>query len=206
MPSNENEILFDFHHNCANLKSREIFLHNHHSYEENPGVEYKMSVTFIKNLRALSIEGDGDIIVHMQSTGGEWADGMAMYDAMKLCKSKITIVSYGQTESMSTIILQAANRRLLTQNSYFMVHYGTSGYISQYQNVHNWLEYDKKICSDMLDIYSSKCVKGDFFKEKGYDIPKVKKYLQRKFKDGDWYMSAEEAVYYGFADSVISKW
>ena len=61
MPSNENEILFDFHHNCANLKSREIFLHNHHSYEENPGVEYKMSVTFIKNLRALCIEGDGDL-------------------------------------------------------------------------------------------------------------------------------------------------
>jgi ATP-dependent protease ClpP protease subunit len=165
-----------------------------------------MSVTFIKNLRALSIEGTGDIKIHMQSTGGEWADGMAMYDAIQLCKSKITIVSYGQTESMSTIILQAADRRLLTKNSYFMVHYGTSGYISQYQNVHNWLEYDKKICNDMMEIYSSKCIKGQFFKEKGYDINKVKKYLHRKFKDGDWYMSAEDAVYYGFADGIISTW
>ena len=206
MATSENEILFDFHHNCANLKSREIFLHNHHSYDENPGVEYKMSVTFIKNLRALAIDGTGEIKIHMQSIGGEWADGMAMYDAMKLCKSKITIVSYGQTESMSTIILQAADRRLLAQNSYFVVHYGTSGCSGEYQNVHNWLEYDKKICNTMMDIYAASCVKGEFFKNKNYDIAQVKKYLHRKFKQGDWYMSAEEAVYYGFADRIISTW
>ena len=29
-------------------------------------------------------------------------------------------------------------------------------------------------------------------------------YLKRKLKDGDWYLDANEAVYYGFADAVLA--
>ncbi|NDB28393.1 hypothetical protein EB151_02450, partial [archaeon] len=35
----------------------------------------------------------------MHSVGGSWADGMAMYDAIKMCDSYVTIISYGQSES-----------------------------------------------------------------------------------------------------------
>lgn len=199
-------ILDDFHLHCASLTTREIFLHNHYSYDENPGVEHKMSTTFIKNLRAFEKDSSDPITIHMQSLGGEWNEGMAIYDTIKMCKSKITIISYGQAESMSSIILQAATKRLLTKNSYVMVHYGTSGYESQYLNTQNWHNYAKRLCETMMDIYSDKCVNGRLFKEKKYDKDKVKKFLHKKFKDGDWYMSSKEAVDYGFADGVVEKW
>ena len=105
--------LYDFHNYGCNLRTREIFLHNHfgNNDEENPGVEYKMSNTFIKNLRSLDQENNSDVLIHMQSVGGEWADGMAIFDAITMCRSKVNIIVYGQAESMSSIILQAADRR-----------------------------------------------------------------------------------------------
>jgi ATP-dependent protease ClpP protease subunit len=199
-----NDILHDFHDYSTNIKSREIFLHNYYPDNEgNQGVEYKMANVFIKNLRALNLSSNKQILVHLYSIGGEWNDCMAMYDAIQFSESPITMLSYGQTESSSTILLQAASRRILMPNSYFMVHYGNSGYSGEYQNVQNWNKYENYICDIMMTIYAERCVKGQFFKEKKYTVDQIKKYLYKKFKDGDWYMSPEEAVYYGFADGVL---
>jgi hypothetical protein len=51
----EPELLKDFHDYGANIASREIFLHNYYDTEDNQnlGVEYRMSNTFMKNLRDL---------------------------------------------------------------------------------------------------------------------------------------------------------
>ena len=165
-----------------------------------------MSNTFLKNIRALDQEGSQDILVHMQSIGGEWSDGMAIFDAITMCKSKVTIIAYGQAESMSSIILQAADKRLMTPYSYFMCHYGSTDAGGEYLNVQNWVKYEKYICDIMMNVYSKRCTKGKYFKENLYDQDKVKKFLYRKLKSGDWYMDAKEAVYYGFADGIITKW
>ena len=58
----------------------------------------------------------------------------------------------------------------------------------------------------MLEIYTEVCLKGKYFKEQ-YTEPtheKVKNYLKRKFKEGDWYLDANESVYYGFSDLVLN--
>jgi|TARA_B100002019_G_scaffold61434_1_gene52657 ATP-dependent protease ClpP protease subunit len=209
MSNQESDILNDFHNYCINPKKREIFLHNYYSSDDdNPGVEWKMASVFIKNLRALEIKNYDPITIHMHSIGGEWADGMAIFDAIKICNSYITMVSYGQAESMSSIILQAADLRLVTPNSYFMSHFGSSGIEADFLNAQNWIKYEKYLCDVMLDIYSSRCVKGQFFKEKYVkpDIKKVKNYLYKQLKDGDWYLNAEDCVHYGFADKVIKNW
>jgi ATP-dependent protease ClpP protease subunit len=209
MSNQESDILNDFHNYCINPKKREIFLHNYYSSDDdNPGVEWKMASVFLKNLRALEIKSYDPIIIHMHSIGGEWADGMAIFDAIKICNSYITMVSYGQAESMSSIILQAADLRLVTPNSYFMAHFGSSGIEADFLNAQNWIKYEKYLCSVMLDIYSNRCVTGQFFKEKYVkpDVNKVKNYLYKQLKDGDWYLNAEECVRYGFADKVITNW
>ena len=43
---------------------------------------------------------------------------------------------------------------------------------------------------------------GKFFKDSEYSLSKTKAYIKRKLNGGDWYMTAEEAVYYGFADGI----
>ena len=210
MNNADKDLLYDLHNYGANIDTREIFLHNYYaSDDENQGVEYKMSNTFLKNIRALEIKSDRPIIIHMHSIGGEWSDGMAIYDAIAMSKCYVTIIAYGQAESMSSIIFQAADRRLMTPNTYFMSHYGSSAAVGEYLTVQNLAKYEKHICDVMIDIYAQSCVGGKFFKEKygqNPDLEKVKTYLTRKLKSGDWYINAEDAVYYGFADEVISTW
>jgi len=205
------ELLKDFHDYGANIATREIFLHNHYHAEDNqnPGVEYRMSNTFLKNLRALDVKSDQPITIHMQSVGGEWTDGMAIYDAISMCRSYVTIIAYAQASSMSSIILQAADYRAITPNSHFMCHYGSSDINMDYLSAMNYAHYEKRICDVMFNIYAHRCVNGKFFFDKFGKKPsekQVKQYLIRKLKSGDWYMDSEEAVYYGFADAIINNW
>lgn len=207
----EPELLKDFHDYGANISSREIFLHNiyHSEDNQNPGVEYRMSNTFLKNLRALELKSDQPITIHMQSIGGEWSDGMAIYDAISMCRSYVTIIAYAQASSMSSIILQAADYRVMTPNSHFMSHYGSSDINTDYLSAMNQANYERDICDIMFNIYASRCVNGKFFYEKYGKKPsekQVKQYLIRKLKSGDWYLNAEESVYYGFADAVLKNW
>lgn len=207
----EPELLKDFHEYGANINTREIFLHNHYHTEDNqnPGVEYRMSNTFLKNLRALDMRSDQPITIHMQSIGGEWSDGMAIYDAISMCRSYVTIIAYGQASSMSSIILQAADYRTVTQNTHFMCHYGSSDINMDYLSAMNYADYERKICDIMFNIYAKRCVVGQFFYEKFGKKPsekQVKQFLIRKLKSGDWYLDAEQAVYYGFADKILTDW
>jgi ATP-dependent protease ClpP protease subunit len=208
MSYNNPDILQDIHNYGTSLTSREIFLHNFYGSEEsNPGVEYRMANTFLKNITILNNKSNENITIHMHSIGGEWSDGMVIFDSITMSKAKISIIVYGQAESMSSIILQAADERIMTTNSYFMPHYGSTSISGEYHNVHNWIKFEEHICNTMFDIYSKRCYKGHYFKEKyggkKDSIPKVKSWLKRKLKDGDWYMNAEDCVYYGFADRLI---
>jgi len=207
----EPDLLKDFHEYGANLGTRDIFLHNHYHSEDNqnPGVEYRMSNTFIKNLRALDMKNSENITIHCHSIGGEWCDGMAIYDAIKMCRSYVTIIIYAQASSMSSIFMQAADYRYMTPNSHFMSHYGSTDINTDYLSAINQADYERKICDTMFNVYAERCVDGKFFYEKFGKKPstkQVKQYLIRKLKSGDWYLDAEEAVYYGFADAIITDW
>lgn len=208
MSNSQQDTLHDIHNYCVNTKTREIFLHNHYGLsEENPGVEYRMSNTFIKNVRTLDNDNNKPILIHMHSIGGEWSDGMAIYDSIQMSRSNICIVAYGQVESMSSIILQAADQRIITPNTYFMSHNGSTSVAGSYNDVQNWVKYEKHLNQIMIEIYASRCIKGKFFKE-NYNKPTlqlVKNYLSKQLLNGDWYINAEEAVYYGFADGVLGS-
>ena len=202
-----NNVIDDIHSQNIDVKNREIFLHGQHgSFDDDPGVEYRMATTFIKNIRHLDQIKNEPIIIHMHSLGGNWGDGMAIYDAIKISRSHVTILVYGQAESMSSIILQAADKRIMMPNAHFMCHYGSSANAGSYLDTQNWAKFEKKILEDMLDIYAANCTKGKFFKEH-YKQPteeKVKGFIKRKLKSGDWYLTSHEAVYHGFADNVIT--
>jgi ATP-dependent protease ClpP protease subunit len=190
------------------FRNREIYLHSYvGNTDEDPGVDYRMASTFYKNIRLLDSQNKKPILIHMHSIGGEWADGMAIFDAISICQSFVTILVYGQAESMSSIILQAADRRVMMPNSYFMCHYGSSGYDGTYQNVQKAASFEKREAEYMMDIYADHMLESPYIKAK-YTEPtheKVKNLLKRKFKDGDWYLNSEETVYHGFADHVINS-
>ena len=197
-----NENIELIHSHGIDMDNREIYLHGQYgSFDEDPGVEYRMATTFTKNIRCLDRLNDDPILIHMHSVGGNWSDGMGIYDSIVACKSRVTILTYGQAESMSGIVLQAADLRIMMPNAYFMCHYGSSGWSQDYLSSQNAAKFEQGIANAMFTIYADRCVGGSFFMKQSTD--KVKAFLKRKLKSGDWYLHAQEAVDHGFADGIL---
>ena len=59
-----NNVIDDIHSQNIDVKNREIFLHGQHgSFDDDPGVEYRMATTFIKNIRYLDSLKNEPIII-----------------------------------------------------------------------------------------------------------------------------------------------
>ena len=188
------------HDYSINPETREIYL-NCHENNESPELEHKTSVRFIKNLRFLD-KVNAPIIVYLQSYGGHWGDGIAIYDAIKNATSYITMICDGYCMSMASVILQAADSRVLMPNCSMMIHHGTVSNETTLEAYISDAEEQKKIAAFMMELFAEKMKDGLFFES--YSKAKVKKYLDNKLKNkGDWYISAPEAVSYGLADGIF---
>lgn len=192
-----------------NIDTREIYLHEYYSSESNsgdPGIDYRMASMFVKNLNLLNQIGDQEIIIHQHTTGGNWNDGIAIYDALRSSLSQTVMLVYAEASSMSSVTIQGADVRYLYPNVEVMIHYGFIGSEGIPSQVHSAMEQSKRIDEIMLKIYSQRCIRGKYFKERKMDEKDVVKYIKNKIQTKtDWYMTAEEAVFYGFADGVVNK-
>ena len=88
-----------------------------------------------------------------------WYSGMGIYDAIK-SHGKITFIGR-QLCSMGTVIIQAATRRLITDNSAFMVHWGTSEISGYYLSSQNLADFEKYTAQQMIEIYAERCQKTE---------------------------------------------
>lgn len=93
--------------------------------EESGGALNSVSVMrFLENLHALEGVNHQTINVNMSCIGGDVYLGLAIYDAIRHCKSHIHLTVYGPCFSMGVAILQAADRRIMMPYSTLMIHAG----------------------------------------------------------------------------------
>jgi len=189
------------HEHNVEISAREIFI----SPEESEGgVDCVMACQVLKNIRLLSSINTDPILIHIGTLGGEWYYGMMIYDAIAACPCYVTTLSYAVAGSMSSIIPQAADKRVLTQNCDFMIHEGTNEYAGTCRGAVADMEQLKRLSRVMVDIYVAKCVEGPHFK--GWSDRRVRNYLEKQMQEReDWYMTAHEAVEYGFMDGVLGE-
>ncbi len=201
------ELISTLHDKGINPETNELYLHSHIDSEvEEQGIDYRSSISFIKNFNYLVSANDKPIIIHMDSIGGEVDRGLSIYDIIKQEKRGICIVGYGLVASMATTILQAASLRVLLPNSALMLHESTVGGIQHIKAAKSSMKLLQMREELMLEIYAQKCIKGQFFKDRGYNLAKVKSFLNKKMSDNvDWYLDAVEAVSYGLADGILGS-
>jgi len=202
------QVLYDVHMHSVNLNLRDIYLHSYYSKEDDdePGVDYRQATTFIKNLQFLDQPPNKPILVHMHSVGGCWDNGMAMFNSIQFCESIVTLLAYSQASSMSGIILQSAYPyRIMMPDCHFMIHHGSISLYNNSMAVKSAVDQNEKAMHRMLEIFATNAQHGEFFKDrKSSSLKSVMAFIDKKIKDkSDWYMDAEEAVYYGFADHIL---
>tara|TARA_Y100001938_G_C8055496_1_gene414168 strand:- start:375 stop:1058 length:684 start_codon:yes stop_codon:yes gene_type:complete len=200
------ELIHDVHNFGINVDSREIFLNSHISdTDEEPGVDWRMATKFNKNIRLLTsgLKSEQPILIHMHTVGGNWEDGLAVYDIIKSCTSThITIIAYAHARSMSSIIFQAADTRVFMPNAVWLMHMGDMGFDGQAQSFEAEAEWAKKDHDRMLDIYVESAYGSIAYKNKSKK--QIKSFIDRGIRmKQEWYMSARDAIKHGYADAVF---
>jgi len=203
--SQQSELIYDCHNFSIILDTREIFLHsNLETTCEEAYIDHYCANLFIRNLRLLDSVNHNPILVHMITNGGEWNYGMAIYDAILASPSEITILAYAHARSMSSIIPQAAQYRVIMPNADVLIHWGTEYYDGNYTSVQSEAEWSRQCSKIMVDIYANRCKNGAYFK--GWTINRIKKWLSDQMtKKQEFYMTPQEAVNKGFMDGIFGE-
>lgn len=188
------DVLFDYGFHPT---SRYIYLGSvgEDSDGDETGVNYQMAERLHKQLHVLETSSTTEpIFIDLVTPGGDNDYGFAIYD--RICRSPchITIQGVGQVMSAGTVILQAADRRLLSANTLLMFHYGhmkgqgnpgeVLPMVSSWQN--QLRKYERLFLEKMLT------------KNPKTRLKDVIRLLQQ-----DTYMSAHRAVELGLADEVV---
>lgn len=201
-----NNQLNDIHLYNIDIDNREIYLHSCFDGEEEAGVDYRSAITFEKNLRYLNTISLDPILVHMHLPGGDWQDCLGIYDNIKNSKSPVCIVAYAKVESSSTVLLQAADLRILSQNTNFLIHYGSISLDNEHKAALSTVQWSEQESEKMIDIFAERCMNSKIYKEKNWKKMMAKKHIVAQLATKrDWILNAEEAVDYGFADGVLGS-
>ena len=205
----DDSLLWNIHEYQADIPHRELWLVGENDARdedeclEEPGVEFAMASRISKNLRILAHISDEPVLIHMKTRGGDVAEGFAIYDAIRFSPLKVTILSYTHARSMSSIILQAADKRVLMPHSYFMFHRGDSLYSGESRAVESSVEFAKRWDDAMLDIYVGRMrEKGNF--SSGYSEQAIRLMLEDQIgKKVDVFLTARRTVDWGLADEIF---
>lgn len=201
----ETEIV-NIHNFNIDTKNREIYLHSYIDSEEESGVDHKSAITFEKNIRYFNTISNDPILVHMHLPGGDWEDCMGIFDTIKHSRSKTIILAYAKVQSASSIIFQSADLRILMPNVNMLIHYGSISIDDEHKAAISSLQWSEKESSKMIDIFVEKWLLSPMAKEKNWKRPLARKHIQSQLANKtDWILTAEEAVYYGFADGILGS-
>ncbi len=201
----------DLHNHDLDLSSNHIYLFGIEQYnngaggecDDEPGVEFIMANRFIRNMNlCMRVNPNTPIVIHMKTNGGYWEEGMAIYDMIKSCPFPVTILNYTHARSMSSLIFQAANKRVMMPHSTFLFHDGTLEIGGTVKQVHSGVEFGKLQDMQMLTIYEHVMAKTGRFRDSTAKV-RLKWLRQQMDKKEDVYLTAVEAVFYGFADKVF---
>ena len=203
--------IYDIHEHGIDIEANHIYLFPEKDYVAGlgepmgeTGIEYTMASKFIYNLNILMRKSSDPILIHQKTCGGDWAEGMAIHDAIVCCPNYVTILNYSHARSMSSLTLQAADKRVMMKHSTFMFHMGSMAYEGTTKQFMTEATELEKSTKQMLDIYVNS------MKNRGKYSKRSKKFIREWLvtqmdKKEEVYLDAEQAVRFGFADEVFGS-
>jgi ATP-dependent Clp protease protease subunit len=144
----------------------------------------------IKDL-AIAAKSDKDIRLIINSPGGSVTSLLSIIDSINLIDMNLETVCIGQAASAGSVLFSCGKKRYITKNARLLLHQVSGGAWGNIQDMEIEAAEAKRLNEVYLDILS---------KNIGKDKETLRKDMQR-----DFILTAEQAVAYGLADSVISE-
>ena len=167
------------------LEQRKVFLWGEVSDKSARDVTEKLLFLEFK-------EPGKPITFYINTPGGSITAGMAIYDTMQLISSPIKVVVTGMAASMGSILLSGAEKgqRVLYPHSRVLIHQPliSGQMVAVAVDIHIQAKEMEKLRDELNNILAN---------ASGQPLEKI-----QKDTDRDFYMTAEEAIEYGLADSI----
>jgi ATP-dependent Clp endopeptidase proteolytic subunit ClpP len=136
------------------------------------------------------------VTVDLNTPGGSIVDGLAIFDQLRRMTRKghrITTRAVGGCFSMGAVILQAGDERIADARSRILIHEGSVTYgqgtsLSRGEE-EDYRKFREALLADILDIMAERSTLS-------------KRQIKQRWSRKDWYLTAEEALKYGFVDRV----
>jgi ATP-dependent Clp protease protease subunit len=184
-----------FHEAGLYFPSRTVYFGGTSPWEDDVVTSNNVSAV-IKNLHILECHKIAPIQLLLNTVGGSWDDGIIIYDVIRAMKSPVIIIGMGKVYSMGSIIMQAGDKRVLTENTHFMIHDGSDGYQGHAKNFEKWAEYSKTVRKKMYEIYYERMKETN----KKITLAEIEKMCAF-----DSIFTADEAITLGLADEKVEK-
>ena len=151
----------------------------------------RVAQSVIAQLQYLADNGAEEIIMQINSPGGDVSSGLAIYDTMNYVKPRIVTVGLGICASMGAFLLSAGSLgyRRATKNCEILIHQPLGRAEGQASDILIAAEHIRRTREKLNRILSE-------------NTGKPIKTIERD-TDRDYIMTAEEALSYGLIDTVI---
>ena len=152
---------------------------------------------FVKNFHALE-QSDAPITILLNTDGGDQDQGMVIHDIIMASAAPVTIMVTGCAYSMGSVILQAADKRVVTKYSSVMFH---RGYITQAgsprKEAKSQWDFDEKYADALDDILYAKVNLSSAWNGT------LSRALFNEMNDRATYLRGIEVVEWGLADECV---
>ena len=157
--------------------------------------DHSASLVVAQMLFLESENPDKDILFYINSPGGVVTAGMSIYDTMQYIKPDVSTIVMGQACSMGSLLAQAgaAGKRMILPNARHMIHQPSGGARGQATDMQIQVNEILEMKKNLTGIYVKHNSQGKTFEELSRDMER------------DFFMSAEQAVAYGLADTIVNK-
>ena len=171
----------------------------------NGEVEDNMANVIVSQLLYLESESIDDISIFVNSVGGSVISGLSIYNVMQYIESDVATYVIGQAASMGSFLAQAGTqgKRFVLPESRTMVHRvssgtpGTRGSVHvqelEFEDARRSYEESRRLNTRLTELYEHHNTSGKKYDE----LLEMMKF--------DTYLSAEQAVEYGFADKILEN-
>ena len=153
-------------------------------------LEDDVADSLIAQLLALDSDGDDDITLYINSPGGIITGMFAIYDAMRLLRSRVNVRCIGLAASAGAFLLATGTGlRSATENARIMIHQPLGGARGTAKDIEIQAKNIVWIRERINEILAERT---------GQTIDTI-----RRDTDRDYWMTGAEALEYGIVDEVI---
>ena len=170
------------------LMNRELFVTDQ--------IETKAMDSLIKQLIFLDRQDpEKEIVIYINTPGGEVRSGLAAYDVIKLLKAPVRTVCIGTAASMGAILFMAGDKREMLPHTKLMIHDPAPGGGSMQGIKPGEME---ELLKDLISVRDELC--GIIAETTGKPVEEIRRATAK-----DTYFSAREAVEFGIATGIFES-